>query len=748
MTLSASELPESCRQRARELYEQQRDQNNRSVDRIMAILMVVQWVFGVIAALVISPNTWIGETSQTNIHVYAAIFLGGLLSAAPIAMTIVRPGEKITRHVVAVSQMLWSALLIHLTGGRLETHFHVFGSLAFLAFYRDWRVLISASVVVAADHLIRGIYFPQSVFGIATASDWRWLEHTAWVVFEDIILIRMCIRSTEEMKEIAARTARAEISHELTEEEVRTRTAELQVALGHAEAANRAKSAFLANMSHEIRTPMNGVIGMTELLMGTDLGSEQRQFAQTIQSSADSLLTIINDILDFSKIEAGMLHLESLDCSLRDIVEEVGQLFTSAAHRKGIELVVSVPTSLPSVLADPVRLRQIVTNLTGNAVKFTDQGEVMIRVEVKEQTSERLGFRLVVEDTGIGIPPERREAIFSSFTQADGSTTRQYGGTGLGLTISRTLVERMNGTIVVESEVGKGSRFIVDLDLPVGEPPAAPPNGKIRGMRILVVDDNATNRHILEANLQAWGCVVTSCERATRALSLVQDKEFDLVLTDYLMPQMDGIALAREIKALGLVRELPVVLVSSAADIRPRKQWSELGLRTWLPKPVRQSQLLQALQQISGGRPSGRPERVATGIAEGNFGLKVLLAEDNDVNVIVASRLLSRLGCAVTLANNGAEAVELSGNQDFDVLLMDVQMPIMDGMESTRQIREREKETGKHVHIIAMTASAMEGDRESCLAAGMDDYLSKPIEMRVCRSKLEELALSTAVVNG
>jgi two-component system sensor histidine kinase/response regulator len=649
------------------------------------------------------------------------------------------PGQTVTRYVIAVSQMLWSALLIHLTGGRIETHFHVFGSLAFLAFYRDWKVLVPATIVVAVDHFVRGVYWPQSVFGVATASHWRWLEHAGWVVFEDVILVFSCLRGVAEMKEIATRQTELEIAQEATEAKVEERTIELQLALQGAESANRAKSEFLANMSHEIRTPMNGVIGMTELLVGTNLQPEQREFAKTIQISAESLLTIINDILDFSKIEAGQMALESLDCNLRDIIEEVGTLTAAEAHRKGLELVISVPTSFPVVKADPVRVRQILTNLVGNAVKFTKTGEIIIRAEDLGLTEFGQKIRMSVEDTGIGIPPDRLKDIFKSFTQVDGSTTRRYGGTGLGLTISRTLAGMMGGSLSVTSAVGQGSRFTVEVTLPCGDTIEPIPDASFEGMRVLVVDDNATNRRILEANLRDWGCSVVSLESASEAVEVLRKGAFDLVLTDYLMPDMDGLDLARWISMEKSLQGMPVVVISSAADIRPQREWPMMGIHRWVAKPIRQAQLLQVLNQaLAPQKASAVGQRISPERSE-SLGLRVLLAEDNEVNQMVAVQMLDRLGCGVTVAHTGREALEFCARESYDLVLMDVQMPDMDGFEAVRRLRERERGTGRHMHVIAMTASAMEGDRDACLAAGMDDYLSKPINLKSFRKKIEEM---------
>ncbi|AIE87125.1 response regulator [Fimbriimonas ginsengisoli] len=723
--------------RAEALYKEHNDRICQSVDRTMAILFGVQWIFGIVAALVISPRTWIGTASETHLHVYAAIFLGGAISAAPIFLALTQPGSVLTRHVVAVSQMLWSALLIHLTGGRIETHFHVFGSLAFLAFYRDWKVLLTATIVVAADHFVRGVYFPQSVFGVTTASQWRWLEHAGWVIFEDVILVRYCIRGHAEMREIAERQSRLEMAHELTEAEVRSRTAQLEIALHQAEAANRAKSEFLANMSHEIRTPMNGVIGMAELLMGTELQGRQREFARTIQHSADSLLTIINDILDFSKIEAGKLELEEVDFSLAEVVDEVGSLFSSDAHRKGLELLVALPTVLPIVRGDPGRLRQVLTNLVGNAVKFTEHGEVVIRVEQVQNADGRVRLTFSVEDTGVGIPPDRIDAIFHSFTQADGSTTRRFGGTGLGLTISRTLIDLMGGTISVTSELGRGSQFTVDVTLPTGHPPQTSSQADISGLHVLVVDDNATNRRILEENLRAWNCLVTSFDSPLKALDYLAQpnrRECDLILTDYLMPDMDGVEFAQAVK------DVPLVLLSSAVDIRPQREWAAIGLVAWLAKPVRQAHLLRVLRQFR-GHSLGQAEEALLPPEHQPLNLRVLLAEDNEVNQLVAVGMLEELGCSVTIAETGLQAIDLSAEERFDVVLMDVQMPELDGLAATERIRERERSTGGHLPIIAMTASAMEGDRDTCIAAGMDDYISKPIAARTLRQRLDALGL-------
>jgi signal transduction histidine kinase/CheY-like chemotaxis protein len=618
--------------RAEALFVAREHELHARTDRLFAALLLAEWFIAVAVALWVSPWSWSGSSSEVHAHVRLAIVLGGAIISLPVYLVWRHPGESITRYVIACSQMLVSGLFIHLGQGRIEIHFHVFGSLALLAFYRDWRVFIPATLVTAGDHLLRGLFWPESIFGVVATSPWRWIEHAAWVLFEVSFLTVSCLQSVREMRNIAQHQAEEENVRAVIEQEVVQRTSELcrvaaqlDRARQTAEEASRAKSDFLANMSHELRTPMTAILGHAELLVESRRDPcDNFESVRVIERSGRHLLALINDVLDFSKIEAGQVCVEFTRCSPLAIIEEVASLMRVRATEKGLNFQTTICGAIPETIrTDPLRLQQILVNLIGNAIKFTQEGSVHVLCSLDASTQEPQ-LRFAVVDTGVGLTPEQTTRLFRPFVQADTSTTRRFGGTGLGLAISRSLAQALGGDIDVDSHPGLGSTFTVSV-------------------------------------------------------------------------------------SIGTLKNIPLVEHDQLTHRREEKKA--------VTKPG-----------------STAPSALA--------GSRILLAEDGIDNQHLISLRLRQAGAAVELAENGLIAVELSlaalaAGRPYDLIFMDMQMPVMDGYSATARLRAE----GYERPIVALTAHAMGGDREKCLRAGCDDYTTKPIDNRaMIRIAQEQIA--------
>jgi len=750
---------------AAELFDKQRLRFYKRTGRLFAGLMICQWFASIFLAVVYAPLAWDGTTSAPHTHLLVAIILGGIITVFPAYLAIAKPGLVLTRHIVGVAQMCMSAMLIHLSGGRIETHFHIFCSLALLAFYLDWRVLITASLVVALDHVVRGIFWPQSVYGEIIVEPWRWLEHTGWIIFEDAILTFSIKDHLKAIEENASRQASLEKTNERIETKVQERTQELALtneklqelssalssSRDEAIQASSFKSDFLANMSHEIRTPLNAVIGLSDLLMRTPLSDEQREFSSIINNSADLLLDLVNDILDYSKIEAGKLDLELIEFDIIELVENTCEIVNERARSKNLTVSSFIdPTISRIVKGDPGRIRQILLNFLSNSIKFTEQGEIVVKAmgaQLIESDSNLVEVTFLVKDTGIGLSEIAKERLFQPFTQADNSVTRKYGGTGLGLAISEKLVKLMGGNIEFESIYGKGSTFgfKIKMEAVLKEPgqSLSCPINAFNANRILLVDGLEGIQNVLQSYASIMGVRASVASDIDKALVMMKTEAskdpFDIII--FLMNQSNEESLLKfkNLCKHPQLHKAKLAVVTSSNEKEFVQQIMQQDLAHFFSAPVKKSKYVDGLVNLLRQKQDSpkKSDQLDEKDSKQESTSLVLVVEDNAANQKVALLQLRELGIPAHAVGNGIEALEAVTRTQYALILMDCQMPEMDGIQATKEIRKMETLTGKRSPIVAMTAHALASDRLECLTAGMDDYISKPVNQKKLAEVIE-----------